>query len=410
MSAWIVFKKEILNFFRDKNTIIYSIILPVALYPLLFWFMNQIFTLQQGTLSDMPTRIAFTERPDDELVFLMYETDYDMEILEKNVSEALLATSGKTDFADIEVDAVIHFAGVGCKKKIEIYFDSSSDRSNEAKDRLQSIIEQYNLTLLSRKIALSRSELPIIQILSIDLSSTESRSRFILGILLPMIIVIITVMGGLYPAIEVITSERERKTIETTLVSPINETSLIIGKFGAVIAMSTMSGLLNVLAMILTLSHTLFGGMLTNFEFSIPLSAFPMIVFGIVLIAATFGALMILVAAFAQDFKEAQSLVSPIYAIGIQPAVVAAIPGIPFNNITALIPVTNISLMFRALIQGNLTLMPALITLGSLLLWCFLFLYLAKYLLRRDSMVLGLDRNQIKQMFRFKKYPKGVRS
>ncbi|MBN1295591.1 hypothetical protein JXA80_02345, partial [bacterium] len=71
MSAWIVFKKELVSFFRDKNTIIYSIVLPVALYPLIFWAMNQIFALHEGTLSGMSSRVAFTERPDDAFVFLL---------------------------------------------------------------------------------------------------------------------------------------------------------------------------------------------------------------------------------------------------------------------------------------------------------------------------------------------------
>jgi len=293
---------------------------------------------------------------------------------------------------------------------ITIFYDSSSDRSNKARDRLEGIMDEYRMDRLSRRAALSRAELPVVETIQVDLASAESRSRFLLGILLPMIIVIITVMGGLYPSIEVVTSERERKTLETTLVSPVSERGLIIGKFAAVIAMSTLAGVLNIFAMVLTLGHTLFGGMMTDFEFTIPWNAIPLILIGIILVAATFAALMILVAAFAKDFKEAQSFVSPIYAVGIQPAVVAVIPGVPFNSATALIPVTNISLLFRALIQNKLELLPVIITLSSLLIWCLLLLAIARRLIRRDAMVIGLNKSQLIMLLRGEKHAKGVRS
>lgn len=406
MNAWIVFKKEILSFFRDKNTIIYSIVLPIALYPLIFWFMNQVMTLHEGSLSEMPARVAFTERPPDELVYIMLESGSDFDIRESRVP---VGDTVQPDLRGMNLDVLMDLELDAADPVVQIYFDSSSDRSNEARDRMEGIMDEFKMHLLGSGVDLALEELPVIETIRVDLASDESRSRFLLGILLPMIIVIITVMGGLYPSIEVITSERERKTLETTLVSPVSENGLIIGKFAAVIAMSTLAGILNIFAMILTLRHTLFSGMMTDFQFSIPWNSIPLIFFGIVLVGATFSALMILVAAFAKDFKEAQSFVSPIYALGIQPAVVAAIPGVPFNTVTALIPVTNISLLFRALIQNKLELVPVAITLGSLLLWCALLLAIARRLLRRDAVVMGLNKSQLKTLLRGKSNAEGVR-
>ncbi|MBN1295731.1 ABC transporter permease, partial [bacterium] len=322
----------------------------------------------------------------------------------------MVPDAGNPDLEQLGIDVLVHWVSTGDGRVAHLFYDSAADRSIEAKERLERIFDQYCMVLLSSHVLQRPAEMPKIRTIEVDLASKESRSRFLLGILLPMIIVIITVMGGLYPSIEVITSERERKTIETTLVAPVNETGLIVGKFSAVIAMSMLAGILNIIAMILTLRHTLFSGVSADIEFSIPWTAIPLILFGILLIGATFNALMILIAAFAEDFKEAQSLISPVYAIGIQPAVVAAIPGIPFNAATALIPVTNVSLMFRALIQGNLEWLPACITLGSLLVWCLALLYIARLLIRRDAVVLGLNRNQLASLIRIPFRLKGVRS
>jgi sodium transport system permease protein len=403
----VVFKKEILNFFRDKNTIIYSIVLPVALYPVIFWVMNQLITLQRGFLSDMPSRTGFVETPPEDLLFLMMESDYDFEF---SGSPVLIPDGELPNLKHEQLDIIIREVACRSEKHLEFFFDSSSDRSNKAKERIEVILDRYRLAGLHAVTGIEKADQTDVRLVEIDLSSAENRSRFVLGMLLPMIIVIITVMGGIYPSIEVITGERERKTIETTLVAPVSPTHLIVGKFGAVIAMSSLAGILNITAMVLTLRYTLFAGFGDDLKFSIPWYALPWIILGIVLTASAFNAVMILIAAFASDFKEAQSYISPIYAIGIQPAIVSAIPGIPFNAVTALIPITNVSLFFRALIQNSVEFVPAAITLSSLLIWCVILLAAARKVLGRDNLVQGLNKQQIKSLFFKRSSTKGGRT
>lgn len=395
-----VMKKELLSFFRDKNTIIYSIILPIALYPFIFWVMNELLVLQHGFLSDMPSRIGFVEKPSDEFLFSLLKSGFDFEYSSRYVS---VSDGHSPNLKDEQLDIIVRPIECQSEKRFEFYYDSSSDRSNKAKERIEVVLEQFRYADLEAFSGLDSSSFPDLQLVDIDLSSVESRSRFILGMILPMVVVIITVMGGMYPSIEVITSERERKTLETTLVAPIKPSHLIAGKFLAVITMSSLAGILNIIAMLLTLRYTLFGNISTEMAFTLPLAALPMMVIGVVLTASSFNALMILVAAFAKDFKEAQSYVSIIYSIGIQPAIVAAIPGIPFNNLTALIPVTNISLFFRSLIHGTCQLSPAAITILSLLIWGFVLLSAAKRIIGRDALVQGLSKKQLK-MILFKRF------
>ena len=400
---WIVLKKELLSFFRDRNTIIYSIVLPIALYPVIFWVMNELMSLHYGSLQQMSSRIAFCGTVPDDLVLSIMKSDMDIELADRTIDPS---DPGILKLKNLDLDAVMRFSHNEGKSKIEVLFDSSSDRSNATKKRIETILDDYHVDKVNQFADRTPDDQIEIRLLDVDLASRESRSRFLLGILLPMIVVIITVMGGIYPSIEVITSERERKTIETTLVSPISATPLILGKYAAVITMSILAAALNIVAMILTLRYTLFGGASHDLDFTLPISALPMMGLGIILIAATFNALMILIAAFAKDFKEAQSYVSPVYAIGIQPAVVAAIPGIPFNSLTALIPVTNVSLFFRSLIQGNFDMLPSAITLGSMLLWCTVMLIIARWFMRRDALVMGLDKQFFKSLmksFRFRK-------
>ncbi len=349
-------------------------------------------------MEEMPSRIAFIEMPVKEIAWGILDDPDRFEIHSAAFKSGVIQTS--KDLSDRELDLAIHLRECGDVNRVELIFDGSSDRSLEARTRITEIIDIQQMEILKASGEQILGYVPELTVISTNLSSVHEKSKFLLGLLLPMLIVIITVMGGLYPAIEVIVSERERQTLETTLMAPVNGMALITGKFLAVVFMSVMAATLNVISILLTLKHTLLLGMgASDLQFKFPISAIPLILLGTVLVASVFSAAMILLASFAKNFKEGQSMVTPLYAVGIQPAVVSAIPTVPFNNLTACIPVTNVSLMFRALIQGNCPLLPMLITFANLILWCAVLLFIAKRMLNRDSVVLGLNK---KQFFKWK--------
>jgi len=357
----------------------------VALYPLVFWGMNQIILLQRGSMESMPSRIAFLTTPADELVWEILEHHDSIEIKE------IAYQPGDFDserLRSLELDLAVKTNGCGQLLDIQLYFDGSSDRSLEAKERISGLVQDITINRLIELSETQNINMPDLRFIGIDLSSVGDRSKFLLGIILPMVIVIITVMGGLYPSIEVIVSGRERKTLETSLLAPVSGIYIVLGKFLAVVTMSVLASTLNIVSILLTIKHTLFvESEFGELSFQLPLSTLPFIFLGILLVAAMFSALMILLASFAGNFKEGQSFVMPVYAIGIQPAVVSAIPGVPFNNTTALIPITNISLMFREIIRGDWNLVPMLITLGSLTVFCLILLLIAKRFITQESFI-----------------------
>ncbi len=399
-----IIRKELLSFFRDKNTVINSIILPIALYPLLFWGMNQIFLLQQGTIEKMPSRVAFSGYYDLEIAQLLLDDDQNF-ILSPELLHGKIST--REDLKNSDLDAVIRITSCSPVLKLNVIYDGSGDRSRATHTRLKPILQKYKLNKLQQIRSGKSSDRLDLRIIPIDLASQKAKSQYLLGILLPMIMVIITVMGGLYPAIEVVVSEKERKTLETTLLIPISGLKLVTAKFLAVVFMSMTAMLLNLASMLLTIKYTLFSQAdFSNFSFRLPLAALPLIILGSFLIAATFSALMIMVSCFANSFKEAQGVVSLVYVIGIQPAVISALPGIDFNFKTALIPISNISLMFRELIRENYDWVPISITLGSLLLWCLILLFIARHLIGKEEFITGFDKKLLISKFSFGKIGK----
>jgi sodium transport system permease protein len=86
---------------------------------------------------------------------------------------------------------------------------------------------------------------------------------------------------------------------------------------------------------------------------SIPWGSIPIILLGAGLMALLVAATMMILASFARTFKEGQAMVSPFYVVLMVPLMFLSAPGVEFTTKLALIPVINVTMMFREAIQGT---------------------------------------------------------
>ena len=70
--------------------------------------------------------------------------------------------------------------------------------------------------------------------------------------LFPFLLVMMSLTGAFYPAIDLCAGEKERGTMETLLISPASRAEIVLGKFFTVVLASMMSALLNIVSMGLT--------------------------------------------------------------------------------------------------------------------------------------------------------------
>ena len=68
-----------------------------------------------------------------------------------------------------------------------------------------------------------------------------------------------------------------------------------------------------------------------------------------------FAAFLLSISIFAKSFKEAQSVISPLFVVIIIPAFIGLMPGMTLNTTTALIPILNVSLATKAIIADTIT-------------------------------------------------------
>jgi len=167
--------------------------------------------------------------------------------------------------------------------------------------------------------------------------------------------------------------------------------SIIAAKYLSVATLGVMAGVLNVLALFLSMGAVVRplmedGGDIT---FSLPLASIPVMIAGACALALFFAAAMMILASFARTFKDGQAMIQPVYWLVFLPVLLGDQTGQTLTPTIAAIPVANISMMIRDAINGvyiwPLILESLLVTLATVAA-C---LVVARYVLRFEDFLLG---------------------
>ena len=76
---------------------------------------------------------------------------------------------------------------------------------------------------------------------------------FSLATLVPLVLILMTITGAVYPAIDLTAGERERGTLETLIAAPISRMALLFAKYVAVLTVAVLTALVNLVAMTVTI-------------------------------------------------------------------------------------------------------------------------------------------------------------
>src|SRR6185295_4190205 len=135
--------------------------------------------------------------------------------------------------------------------------------------------------------------------------------------------------GSIYPAIDMTAGEKERKTLETLIGAPARPLEIITGKFLAIATLALGNAALNVSSFATTFS-VLVGKHSGQFQF--PWQALPLTLLILVPLTLFFAALLLAVASFASNNKEAQVYCLPIYLVPVVGMAMTMMPGIELDG------------------------------------------------------------------------------
>jgi sodium transport system permease protein len=414
-ALWVA-QKELVCALRDRQTVLYAIVIPLALYPVILWVLIQGALLVQGRDEQTAVVVGLAAEAPEALPEGLHAALAGAPIvrgaplggrdrlhvevaptpLERDAARAWLEGPGGPD-------AVLWVprpgGGAGAHPHARLFHDSTDRQSRIASARVRERVEAFALDLRTSAVLAGGGNPEGLVPFEVEVTNAAPERdmlAYLLAFLLPTLLVVMCVMGAFFPAVDLTAGEKERSTAETTLLLPIPRLAVHQGKILAVCVTALSAAVLNLAALGLSVGHLfemLSGGALA-------LSGLPLLALASLLPLAllfSFFASSVLtgLAALAQNFKEGQALLGPVQIAFIVPALVGVIPGIELSPGLCLVPVVNVALAFRALLLGQaLPAQYALVAL-SLLVYGLLAMRGAMWLLGREDLFFGRLRRRV---------------
>ena len=362
---WLIFKKEFKELLRDKKTIIFMIGLPLLFFPLIFgaviFFMsNAADKAENEILKYAIVGEAFA--PEMAAQFSAQPDKFERVDIDNSIDYKALIKSETVDFVLVVPEGFNSEVLPSGQHTLNLYLNDAG--LNRVVGRVSEIVDVYIDEFQSTAFAqLGLNEdqqaallAPIVlekQNVADDREVWGER----IGGMLPYIIFILCLQGAMAPAADLGAGEKERGTLETLLISPMDRYKLVLGKFFTISCAGLITALITVSSMAMwgiVLSQGMAIEFVVEIMSMIGIIDFVLIFLMLIPVVAIFAAVLLSLSIYARSFKEAQSYMGSLIMVVIFPVIIALMPGVELKGGWVWVPLTNVALAMKELFKGTM--------------------------------------------------------
>ena len=369
-------QKELRETLRDRRTIITLILMPLLVYPLLSMALNRfLVNSTAGTSEETPFTIGVASDLEGETILRWLEDPRShppkairdtrpgglARFRVVNTTSDDLSPKKAVEQRKIDVGAIVT-DGVPIRVALISY---NGDTASESAQAILAERIQWLRLAEAESLASSRSGANVspVDVAIEKVGNTERPS--ILGTIVPLVLVLMTITGAVYPAIDLTAGERERGTMESLMASPVPRSYILFAKYVAVVVVALLTAMANLLAMFTTLWAGRLLPLLTGDDQGFPWIAVLQILGLLVLFSGFFSAVLLSLTSFARSFKEAQAYLIPVMLLSLTPGMLSLMPGVSLQGPLAIAPLINIVLLAKEVLQGTAQPAAAIVTVLS---------------------------------------------
>src|SRR5215472_15497247 len=391
----VVYRKELTEWLRDRRTLISTVLVPLLAFPLLISGVISLSAVLIGSAKkevpkvmiiggeDSPDVIAAL-RADKELEVIPYADDWKNQISEKQIRAAVeIPPSFQTSLEH------------GTPKTVQIDYYEGEIKSGFGAEHVEKSLKAYRDDLVKKRLeakSLPASLIAPFDIKQENVAPPEKVGGASIGSFIGYMVIILSMTGAMYPAIDLTAGEKERGTMETILSSPISRLDLVLGKFLLIFSASLTTAILSVTSMGLSfayLGHSLSKANASGAGIQMNLGLMSVVaVFLMALpLAVLFAAVLMTIALFAKTYKEAQSYLTPMTFVVVIPAIASIMPGVELSPKLALVPILNTSLVCKEIITGTYHWNSIIMIFASTCVYAAAAIFLAVKTFQRESVL-----------------------
>lgn len=384
-----VYFKEMKDSFRDRKTIFLSVIIPILFNIGLVFFMDQ-FLLSEDSPDQV--NVSINESADAEVMNWLENLEQIHLIMSHDPlddvkeGDALVAVEADANFTELVTNEQ--------SPLITIYSEPTSSKGGAAVDTIMAMLTLKKNELITDRLSEANVSPAVMEPFEFAVQSTTGEedvfSKYMISIIAQIIIVIAVLMGGLPASSDLFAGEKERKTMEALIMTPVKRIDILVGKWLTIASLGIMSGIFSVLTLVIAVQlFTVNMKEALNLSDNITFFIGSLSV-GIVMFALLVAALQMILSLLADNMKEAQNYVTPITMVAMIPYFILI--GVTPHELTTMhfvIPFMNIYALIKQLIYGVYDVTSILLVVGSSAVFIGIIFAIGMFMFSKSKWVLG---------------------
>lgn len=383
----VVLRKEFIDGLRDRRSIT-SLAVGATITPVLFGIMFTVVAERRKSADEIALPVAGAQYAPALVDWLTQQTgvtvvpapnDPEKAVRERDEDVVLIIEEGfEKDLAK------------AVPAPVKLVVDVTRDATRPKVNRVRSLVSAYSqlvgtLRLISRGVAPSVAT--ALRIEEVEVSSSQQRLAAQLGIL-PLLLVIAALTGGMQIAIDSTAGERERGSLEPLLLNPVPRGAFAAGKWLAASIFGCGAVVFSLMLTITVMRRVPWHDL--GIRFTVTDAALASLLALILPAALLLSAVVLFASTFARSFKEAQSYLGMLMLVPMLPGILST--AYPLSNRPWLAPFPIIGqYALAADVLGGTPPRPIFYVVAgvSVLVCAGVLVALTARLLRREAIVFG---------------------
>lgn len=382
-----IYIKEIKEIIRTSGLIFILVIVPMIIYPFMLYYTEQTALKEKNKIDSASLSIFIKEPkllpnlseyiPSDEKIKILKNGNY--EKIDKDCN-LIISLEKQPDL----------FQSGYSNINATLIYDSTDKYSLKALNKFEEILLDVKKEITYERFDEKNIPSDIITPISINTKNIASVKKItgnLLGNIIPFLLITFIMSGAMQIAVDITAGEKDRKTIQTLLISPAMRSDIIISKLLVVITVSLFCGFMNLLSMYITVcfmknSKQILNGMNIDIQ-SILLGilvAIPLIIF--------LSSILTAIGVASKNQVEAGLYTMPLFFLDFLPLIaLSSVEIANISNSNFFIPVYNTALAIKLILISSFTWQHILITVFSNLLYSAFFIFLCIKLFSNEDVI-----------------------
>ncbi|WBL15903.1 ABC transporter permease [Sutcliffiella sp. NC1] len=381
-----IYLKEIKDSFRDRRTLLLTVLLPLVMMTGLTFFYESLMSDGDGDVYNLAVSEAISE--EEKAILQGYENI--KIILVQNPEE--MVQEGEAHAALLFEEGFIEKINNGDEAGVTILGDSFSQKSSFLMNLVSSALTVLEKDVISTRLTTLGLDTQLVQPISVHYQelAEDNTSANLLAMLIPLILALAIGVGAGPAASDLFAGEEERKTMEALLMTPVKRSTLLLAKWLTISTIGALTGIITLLVVSIEIYF-----FTENLKQSLSGHENLLLIMGIAIVIAIVYAMLVasilmVTSIAAKTVKESQSYSSPIMMLTVFPLMI--ITGIGVNELAFhhfAIPILNLFSLLKELIVGVVNYEHIFITIGSNIICLAILFVVGRIMFLKDKWVMN---------------------